>query len=107
MKGIYKKTSSLVDIVERTEQGFRIQTDYGIMNASSGEVLPVPDNIYAQYAAEIQKNGEYREDIRKKQEEIKQRYYDKKKELERLSSKAWGRKQDLIREMSFKALAES
>ena len=105
MKGIYKK--QLVDIIENTETGCRIQTNYGVINTSTGEVLPVSDRVYSIYATELQKNDEYREDIRKKQEEIKERYLAKKDELDRLSTRAWQRKQELIREIAFQALMEA
>lgn len=105
MKGIYK--NNLVDIVERDEKACRIQTHYGVINTHADEVLPVADKLYYQYAAELQQNDEYREDIRKKQEEIKQRYYAKKDELEKLSAKAWHRKQAIIKELYYKALSEA
>lgn len=105
MKGIYK--NNVVDIVELDEKGSRIQTHYGVINIRADEVLPVPDKLYYQYADELQKNDDYREDIRKKQEEIKQRYYAKKDELEKLSATAWHRKQEIIRDLSLKAKLEA
>ncbi len=104
MKGIYQKT--LVDIVEKTETQCRIQTNYGIINTSIDNVLPVPEKVFSQYAEELEKNDEYREEIRKKQEEIKERYLTKKDELDRLSTRAWQRKQAIIKDIYYKALME-
>lgn len=105
MKGIYK--NNLVDILERDEKGCRIQTHYGVINIRTDEVLPVSDKLYYQYEEELQKIDSYRDEIREKQEEIKQRYYAKKDELEKLSAKAWHRKQDIMREISLKAKLEA
>lgn len=105
MKGIYK--NSLVEILEKEEKKTRIQTYYGEINVPASEVLPVSNKVYCQYAAELNKIDEYIENIRKKQEEIKQRYYAKKDELDRLSAKAWHRKQELLRDMSLKATLEA
>lgn len=105
MKGIYK--NNLVDIVERIQTTVRIQTHYGLINTRAEEVLPVSDKLYYQYAEELEKNDTYREEIREKQEEIKQRYYAKKDELEKLSAKAWHRKQEILRDLTIKATLEA
>lgn len=103
MKGIYKRT--LVDIVEKTPDGLKIQTTYGIINVKSDEVIEVPSAVYAKYVVELDKCDEYLDQIRKKQEEIKTRYYQKRLELSRANSRAWNKKQSLIQKMYYEALS--
>ena len=106
MKGLYQK-KTIVDIIEKNDRECRIQTDYGVISASNADVLPIPDKLYAPYAKELSDIDEFREQVRQKQENIKQRYYAKKDELDHASNKAWHKKQEIIRDLFFASLSQA
>jgi hypothetical protein len=95
---------TLVDVLEKSDKGYRINTAYCEILTQPDKITELPDELVKPYESELIKIDEFITRVRNKADEIDQRYYIKKQELDDAITKAKARKNEIIRTIKAKSM---
>lgn len=102
MKALFQDV--IVDVIRKSEVGYRIKTNFGEMDVEAYKIIEIPDALFQERSAELENIDNYIQQVRAKLEEIMIRYNNKRVELNQGITQANNKKRAIISEFKEKGL---